>query len=251
MSVADLANTVIVGADSKALWVYFKGVVDLHRLIKILLDTAYSARTRSWYTQSLRVVQAPNTRYPFEINMHDDAVLKLWKDHRGIEGPRADLDAQWNQRLVEEMKVLFDRYKPKDVSITTTNGQTIISGSARPHSACALLAHIANLADASPYSYIGLSSKHTCYACYAFFNAYNLSDPKLPFDIEGIELEFYIPFVFPAFSDNEFNDAVRRRMSTMVGNDLWAVWDECHIDWETYAAWSDDDDEEGVFSALE
>ena len=97
MSVADLVNTVIVGADSKALWVYFKGVVDLHRLIKILLDTAYSARTRSWYTQSLRVVQAPNTRYPFEVNMHDDAVLKLWKDHRGIEGPRADMDAQWNK----------------------------------------------------------------------------------------------------------------------------------------------------------
>ena len=249
MSFADLVTTMIVEADSKPLWDYFQGVVDLNRLIKILLDTAHSVRTRSWYTQSLRVVQVPITRYPFEVNMHDDAVLKLWKGHGGIEGPRADMDAQWNKRLIEPMKVLFDRYKPKDVSITSTDGQATISGSAPPHSACALLAHIANSADASPYSYIGLSSKHTCYACYVFFSAYNRSDPKLPFDIQGIKLEFYIPFVFPAFSDNTFNDAVRRRMSTMVENDLRAVWDECHIDWETYATWSDDNDEEDVFSA--
>ena len=234
----------IVEADSKPLWDYFQGVVDLNRLIKILLDTAHSAATRSWYTQSLRVVQVPITRYPFLVNMHDDAVLNLWKEHEGVESPRANMDAQWNKRLVEPMKALFDRYKPKDVSITSTDGQTIISGSAQPHSACALLAFIANLEDASPYPYIGLSCKHPCYAFYAFFSAYNRSDPKLPFYIQEIELGFYIPFVFPAFFDSKFNNAVRRRMITMVGNDLLAVWDGCRRDWERYAIKSDDDDDD-------
>ncbi|ETW76749.1 hypothetical protein HETIRDRAFT_106153 [Heterobasidion irregulare TC 32-1] len=174
-------------ADSTLLRRYFKGVVGFHHLIKNLLDTAYSARTRSWYTQSLRVVQAPNARYPFEVNMHDDAVLKLLKKHKGIEGPRADLNAQQNKRLVEPMKVLFDRHNPKDVSIKSTDGQTIISGLARPHSARALLAFIANSADASPYSYIGLSCKRTCYA---FFRAYNRPGPNRLSTFKGLKWNF-------------------------------------------------------------
>ena len=140
-------------------------VVALHRSIKVLLDDARSVKTRSWFTQPLRVVQVPNPRLPFEVNMHDDAVLSLWKEHRGVERPGADLDAQWDRRIIKPMQYVLENETPEEVSSTFADGKMTLTASARPHSACALLAYLANLADANPYPYVGLSCKYPCYAC--------------------------------------------------------------------------------------
>ncbi|ETW76740.1 hypothetical protein HETIRDRAFT_455213 [Heterobasidion irregulare TC 32-1] len=48
---------------------------------------------------------SPQRAPPFEVNMHDDAVLSLWKEHKGVERPRADLDAQWDRRIIKPMQV--------------------------------------------------------------------------------------------------------------------------------------------------
>ena len=220
-------------------WLYLGDVLDLQTPIETLLDTARSAITRSWFTQSLRVIQVPNAPLPFEVDMHDDAVLRLWKDHKGIENPDADLDAQWNSHIIDPILDMVDSSKRENVSIVSTGGRVILSASVRPHSGCALVVYLANSADASPFSYIGLSCKHPCYACYMFLSAYNQSNPRVPFYTLGPKSEFFIPFAFPTFSDHDLNDTVRRRLGTMVEDDLWIVWDECRTDWFDYG-WTDD-----------
>ena len=142
---------------STRIWVYLSGVVALHRPIQVLLDTARSTATRSIFTQPLRVVQVPSTRLPFRVDMRDNYVMSLWKEHKGLESCRADLDAQWNQRIIGEMQYMLDKHKPKHVTNISTDGGMILSALTRPHSACALLVYLANLADTSPYPYIGLS----------------------------------------------------------------------------------------------
>ncbi|ETW76744.1 hypothetical protein HETIRDRAFT_446565 [Heterobasidion irregulare TC 32-1] len=161
-------------------WLYLDDVLDLQPPIEVLLDTARSAITRSWFTQSLRVIQVPNAHLPFEVDMHD-AVLRLWKDHKGIENPDADLDAQWNSHIIDPILDMVDSSKWENVSIVSTGGRVILSASVRPHSVCALVVHLANSADASPFSYIGLSFNHPCYACYMFLSAYNQSNSRVPF----------------------------------------------------------------------
>ena len=110
-------------------------VVGLHSPIKVLLDAARSGKTRSWLTQPLRVVQVPNPRLPFEVNMHDDAVLSLWKEHRGVERPGADLDAQWDRRITKPMQYVLENETPDEVSSTFADGKMTLTASARPHSA--------------------------------------------------------------------------------------------------------------------
>ena len=168
--------------------------------------------------------------------------MSLWKEHKGLESCRADLDAQWNQRIIGEMQYMLDKHKPKDVTNISTDGGTILSALTRPHSACALLAYLANLADTSPYPYISLSCKHPCYACYAFFIAYNRADPQLPFYIQSPRYQFYIPFAFPAFSDHDLHNAVRLQMNTVVKDDLWAIWDEWQDYWRSFNLDPEEDD---------
>ncbi|ETW76747.1 hypothetical protein HETIRDRAFT_106151 [Heterobasidion irregulare TC 32-1] len=168
--------------------------IAFHRPIQALLDIARSTATRSMFTQPLRVVQIPSTRLPFRVDMRDNYVMSLWKEHKGMESFREDLDAQWNQCIIDNMQCMLDTHK-KDVTNISTDGGMILSALTRPHSACALLAYLANLADASPYPYIGLSCEHPCYACYAFFSAYNRADPKLPFYIQSPRYQFYIPLL--------------------------------------------------------
>ena len=54
--------------------------------------------------------------------------------------------------------------------------------------------------------------------------------------MRGPMLNFYIPFAFPAFSDHEFNNTVRRQMSTLLEDDLWQVWDDWQNGWYDYGA---------------
>lgn len=244
-----IPDLLVKNVSTRFVWVYLNEILDLQPPIKVLLDTARSALARSWFTQSLRVIQVPNAHLPFEVNMHDDAVLRLWKDHKGVESLDADLDAQWERRIVDPIVKATKKSKRGDVSIVSTGGRVILSASVRPHSVCALIAYVANLADASPFSYIGLSCKHPCYACYMFMSAYNQPDPRVPFYTLGPESEHFIPFAFPAFSDHDFNDTVRRRLGTMAEDDLWIAWDECRRKWYHYspltdAADTDDDDDD-------
>lgn len=177
--------------------------------------------------------------------MHDDAVLSLWKEHRGVERPGADLDAQWDRRIIKPMQYVLENETPDEVSSTFADGKMTLTASARPHSACALLAYLANLADANPYPYVGLSCKYPCYACWTFFSAYKQSGSTLPLHMRGPMLNFYIPFAFPAFSDHEFNNTVRRQMSTLLEDDLWQVWDDWQNGWYDYGAKARQNDVEG------
>lgn len=64
---------------------YLDKVFSLSIHMNALLDLAQSSKFRTWFQQPFRIVCVPGTRLPFSVNMHDEGLLELWRQHGGIE----------------------------------------------------------------------------------------------------------------------------------------------------------------------
>lgn len=235
----------IVGEDPELLSDYLTDIHKLHRSINTLTHATSSVRYKQWFLLPIRVIQVPGTRLPFEVDMHDNAMLQLWREHGGIKGDDEDLDKQWETAMVQPMLEMLAR-KSRDVSVKVVDGQTILSSQTYVHGECALVAHFANNhPEASPYPYIGLSTKYSCYPCHVFFTAYRRSSPKLDLYTRDVEAEAYTPFAFPELVDQALNTEVRRQMTTYAEAMLEAMWAQSKHEWEVFHDSDDDDDSAG------
>ncbi|ETW81175.1 hypothetical protein HETIRDRAFT_427943 [Heterobasidion irregulare TC 32-1] len=107
------------------------------------------------------------------------------------------LDEEWKNRMVKPLGAALQKEKNSAIKADKRG----LSGHARVHYECLLVAHfVKNAASLRPYDYIGLS-KLLCYGCHSYFRAYNITHPTMRFYARGTHRKVYIPWVPPTLED--------------------------------------------------
>ena len=129
------------------------------------------------------------------------------------------LDEEWKNRVVTPLGAALEKEENSAIKVDERG----LSGRARVHCECLLVAHFdKNRASLRPYDYIG-SSKLLCYGCHSYFHAYNMIHLSRSFYARGTHGKVCLPWV-PPILEGEGENEVRVRMCEIMLHDLGVVW---------------------------